>query len=520
MSRQLYVDGVRATRARTGDYPGGFWPYYGYNPNSPANSDAAGILYIPLQNMDGSLAAGWPDPNTWQNVEDIEAVALPQWKMQRVPLKGIIPFPDYHNTHISVQDALQFYEHEFILDDLGAKLDYDLSRTGLIQLEDTAWRNANLYLNPEKTATNLWSFFRVAFFENAYAFLDEPGEWYLDQKADTLYYIPLDGQDMRRVQVEMPQLEQLLTVQGRQDAPVKNIRFQNLNFAYATWLEPSGEQGYISDQSGNRVTGTSGDYNTIGHVQSVVETPGNIELEYVDGVVFQGNIFEHLGAVALHFGTGTQNALIEDNLFEDISASAIWLGGVQQDDYAPDAVQLTANNTIRNNLIRHIGQEYYDVAGIYVGFSRNTHIDHNTIMYTPWSAIAMGWGWGLLDPGINLGLATATPNMWGVHTEFTPNRHNKVTHNRTYATLQQLWDGGGIYTTGYQGTSMDDALLIEGNVFSDKNPERGGNTVYSDGMSRFIKVRNNVMYNNPQAKAFFGTDIGENDPFYTQYAIY
>jgi len=520
-SRQFYVDGARATRARTKEYPGGFWPYFDYNATSPNDSDKLGILYIPLQYMNGSLDPNWPDPNTWTNIQDIETVSLPQWKMQRVPLKSIIKYPDYNNTNISPLEKLEFYIHEVVTDvsDDGY-LNYDLSKTGLIELQDPAWTNANVYLNKDMNATTIWSFYRVAYFENAYQFLDEEGEWYLDRSQDTIYYKPLADQNMSLVSAELPSLEKLITVKGSEAKAVKNIKFENLKFAYATWLTPSTSIGYISDQSGNLVTDTSYNYNSIGHVRYVEETPGNIELEFTDGIVFSGNIFEHMGAVALHFGTGSQNSSITSNLFEDISSSAIWLGGVQKEDYAPSSSQITKNNTVSNNLLRHIGQEYVDVAGIYVGFSTQTTIDHNTIMYTPWSAIAMGWGWGLLDPGVNLGLSTATPNMWGVHTEYTPNSYNKITNNRTYETLQQVWDGGGVYTTGYQGTSMEDALLIEGNVFSDKNPNRGGNTVYSDGMSRYIKVKNNVMYNNPQAKAFFGDDVGLNDPFYIQFFIY
>ncbi|MFP4486076.1 MAG: hypothetical protein ACLFOC_03895 [Campylobacterales bacterium] len=520
-SRQFYVDGVRATRARTIDYPGGFWPHFDYNATSPKNSDKVGILYIPLEYMNGSLDPNWPDPTTWSNVQDIEAVSLPQWKMQRVPLKSITKYPDYNNTEISELDKLLFYIYEVAEDVTNdGHLNYDLSKTGLIELQDPAWTNANVYLNKDKNATAIWGFYRLSYFENAYQFLDKEGEWYLDKAKDTIYYKPLANQNISNAKAELPYLEKLITVKGSENKAVKNIKFENLKFAYATWLAPSTSKGYISDQSGNLVTGSSYDYNSIGHVRYVEETPGNIELEFVDGVVFSGNMFEHMGAVALHFGTGTQNSKITSNLFEDISSSAIWLGGVQKEDYSPNSSQITKNNTISNNLIRHIGQEYVDVAGIYVGFSTHTTIDHNTLMYTPWSAIAMGWGWGLLDPGINLGLVTATPNMWGVHTEYTPNSYNKITNNRTYKTLQQVWDGGGVYTTGYQGSSMEDALLIEGNVFSDKNPNRGGNTVYSDGMSRYIKVKNNVMYNNPIAHVFFGDDVGLNNPFYIQLALY
>lgn len=521
-SRQLYVNGARAVRAKTEEYPGGFFPYYDVNIDDPSKSDPMGILFIPLQNMDGSLDTTWPDPSKWTNITDIEAVSLPQWKMQRVPLKSKTDFPNYDNKIVTGLEELLFYIYEITLDLSDDHLNYDLSKTGLIELQEPAWKNANLYLNPPDTsqAMKIWSFFRVAFFENALEFLDEPGEWYLEKSRNTVYYIPKDGENMQEAEVEMPSLTKLMDIKGSEKNPVKNLRFENLTFSCATWLEPSGNMGYIADQSGNRVADTQYDYNIIGHVEKVEETPGNIHLEYVNNIIFEGNIFEHLGAVALHFGTGTQNCLIRDNLFEDISSSAIWLGGVQVEDYQPNENQITINNTIVNNLIRYTGQEYYDSAAIYVGFTKNTHIDHNTIMHVPWSGIAMGWGWGLLDPGVNLGLSGATAGMWGTHAKFTPNSYNRITNNRTYATLEKLWDAGGVYTTGYQGTSMEDALLIEGNVFFDKYPPGGGNTIYTDGMSRYVKVKNNVLYNNPQGKAFFGKDVALNDPFYIQYAIF
>ena len=521
-SRQLYIDGERATRARTIDYPGGFMPYFDYNKDNPDSSDPVGILFIPLQNLNGTLDDSWPDPGQWKkNIENIEAVSLPQWKMQRVPLKAVTPFPDFANNYTSPLENLLFYMHEIDIDiSEHAYLHYDLSKCGLIELQNPAWKNANIYLNKNGTETNMWSFFRVAFFENHYQFLDQPGEWYLDEGLGLIYYIPVNGEDINQENAELPVLERLISVQGSADRPVRNLSFENLTFSYATWLAPSSAAGYIADQSGNMVTGTEYDYNVIGHAKKVEETPGNIHLEYVDNINFKGNIFEHLGAVALHFGTGTRNCIVEDNLFEDISSSAIWLGGVQQEDYQPGSGQLTANNTIVNNLIRYTGQEYYDSAAIYAGFTQNTRIEHNTIMHAPWSAIALGWGWGLLDPGINLGLAGATPGIWGINHDFTPNRNNKIINNHTYATLEKLWDAGAVYTTGYQGTSEDDALLIEGNVFASKKPSGGGNTIYNDGMSRYVIAKNNVMYHNPQGKVSFGDDVKSNDPFYIQYAIY
>ena len=50
--------------------------------------------------------------------------------------------------------------------------------------------------------------------ENDYTLLDQAGEWYQDTTAGVLYYIPTSGQDLTKVDVELPQL-QLLLVGGR-----------------------------------------------------------------------------------------------------------------------------------------------------------------------------------------------------------------------------------------------------------------------------------------------------------------
>ncbi len=47
--------------------------------------------------------------------------------------------------------------------------------------------------------------------ENAYELLDQPGEWYLDRPARTVYYIPRGGEDLATADVEAPVLETLLS---------------------------------------------------------------------------------------------------------------------------------------------------------------------------------------------------------------------------------------------------------------------------------------------------------------------
>jgi len=474
-SRQLYVNGRRAVRARTTLYPAGFLPSW----------TNGGIEFIPT-----SLnPTAWQDPSTWTNPQDIEAVALTQWKMMRVPIDSIRP--------------------------------YNAPSNGLIILQEPAWTNANVYWDQTTMLPGKWSFWQVAWFENAYEFLTQPGQWYLDRKKGWLYYIPLPGEDLKKADVELPLLETLIEGKGSLEQPIHNIRFEGLTFSYATWLLPSSKNGYISDQSGQLLVGHDHKPNFIGHDQHVVPTPGNLSFRFAHSIVFYGNIFEHLGAVGLEFGTGSKNNTIDSNLFTDISSAALTLGAVTIKDAHPSKQgYVVEDNLVTNNLIRDVANEYVDAAGIFVGFTSKTTISHNTIVDVPWSGIAVGWGWGLLDVGSFPGLPNASVGEWGTFKKPTPNRESAILYNEISDFINILWDGGAIYTSGQQGPSLSKGLLIKGNVAFGKRPSGGGNTIYTDGGSRYIKVEQNASYDNPIGITFVGSPPQIGDPFFFQYPLY
>lgn len=481
-SRQLYVNGRRATRARTEPYPAGFRPLFLEILGVPF---PGGIEFIPTE----LNPERWRNPAAWSNPRDIEAVIVTQWKMMRVPLDSVTPYPDFQDP---IDPALE---------------------TGLLLMQEPGWTNANIYLDSVTLQPGIWSFWQVTRFENAYEFLDEPGEWYLDRAAGWLYYIPLPGEDMETAEVELPVLETLVEGRGELASPVSRIRFEGLTFACATWLGPSAGDGYVSDQSGFRLMGGGHAFNVIGHDKDVVRTPGNVRFRFARKIAFAGCIFEHLGAVALDFDTGSQDNTIEGNLFEDVSSAAIQLGGISEADHHPEhQEQVTRDNVIAGNLIRETGRDYVDAAGIFVGFSKNTTLRHNTLTDVPWSGIAVGWGWGLLDPGGFPGVPNAQRGQWGVYETPTPNSGNKIQKNRIDRFLGVLWDGGAVYTTGFQGTSLDAPLLVEGNVASRKRPAAGGNVFYTDGGSRFVRLHENVSLDNPVGAMDLGPPPRPGDP--------
>jgi hypothetical protein len=436
VTRQLYVSGWRAVRARGRSYPRGFV------------RTASGFL-APDYSMD-----------SWRNPSHIEAVTLVQWKMMRCPVASI--------------------------------------RGRAIVMQQPCWRNVNVF--PYE-----WSFQTLAWLENAYELLNTPGEWYLDTAAGRLYYIPRAGERLAGADVELPVIQQLIDVRGTLRRPVTHVRFQGLTFAYGTWLPPSGPNGYAADQSGFHLVGYGHQRNVIGHDPNTVRTPGNVRLAYARDIEFKHDNFLHLGGVGLDFNTGSQHDAIIGNRFNDISSAAIQLGGVSAVDHHPTRPgQVTLDNVISNNLVTNVAREYNDAAGIYVGFTTRSLVEHNDISAVPWSGIAIGWGWGLLDPSGFLGLPGAVKGQWGTYRTPTTSRGNRISDNHIQGFLNILWDGGAIYTLGQQGTSARDGELIVGNVASDKRRLAGGNTFYTDGGSRYVTLKQNVSLNNNPGVTDFG----------------
>ena len=73
--------------------------------------------------------------------------------------------------------------------------------------------------------------------ENAPACLDAPGEWHLDRQTGIVRYIPLPGEDLHKATVIVPVTPSLLQFKGGPEhgAYVKHLHFKGIRFAYADW---------------------------------------------------------------------------------------------------------------------------------------------------------------------------------------------------------------------------------------------------------------------------------------------
>jgi hypothetical protein len=314
--------------------------------------------------------------------------------------------------------------------------------------------------------------------ENAYALLDTPGEWYLDDNTSKFYYLPLAGQVLASLDVEAPVLEALVTGDGTATAPLHDVEFHGLQFSYATWMGASGPNGFSEQYANYLVWGSNGivDAKDEG---TWYQLPANVSFTYAQNLRFTHNAFVHLGSAGLALGNGAQSCLVEGNILTDISGNAIELGNLTMRN-ATGANQ-TLGNTIRNNHIFDVPVEYHGGVGIMVGYSATTSIVHNQIDHTPYSAISIGWG-GWPDALMMPPLANYSHN-------------NDISNNLIFLAMQVMGDGGAIYTTGQTSASQsfDTGETITGNVIHDMMNMYWA--IYDDAGSDWVTITGNALWN-------------------------
>ncbi|HEY4381868.1 MAG TPA: hypothetical protein VGN01_16080 [Acidobacteriaceae bacterium] len=325
-----------------------------------------------------------------------------------------------------------------------------------------------------------------SFIENAYELLGTPGEFYFDRATRTLFYTPRKGEDLRRADVEVPVQESILTLSGTEAAPVHDVTITGITFAYAGWQEPNTGEGFSEIQANYRVTGPSGadkqglctlvPGGTCPYAAWTPE-PGNVSARFSDAIHFQGDTFIHLGAAGLSISGGAHRNVVEGCVFTDISGNGLELAGV--DTPAASDSAFAIGNRIENNLFRNVGAEFHGGIPIVVGYARFTHIAHNQIDHVPYAAISIGWG-GWPDKIALPGVANRSTG-------------NMIEKNRISRFMIDLSDGGGIYTQGRTGETINDGERVEGNVIDDQFSS--GHAIYTDNGSAMITVRNNVMFN-------------------------
>lgn len=134
-----------------------------------------------------------------------------------------------------------------------------------------------------------------AFLENIKELLGDaihghPGDYYLDALHGMVYYVPHMGDTMASVVGELPAVEQLVV-----GTNVTSLSHHNLEFAYSTWLGPSGKYGFVDVQAGFTLRCEVGDPCSQGSGEGGPrehhETPAALQFRHAKNVTFSNCSF-------------------------------------------------------------------------------------------------------------------------------------------------------------------------------------------------------------------------------------
>jgi hypothetical protein len=418
-SRQLFVNGFRALRARS----------------------VAGLDAVERVKTGYTLPSTSPI-GTWKNPADLEFVYRHIWTNPRAGVASIAP-----------RDGKLFVE----MDQPG----FDNGRNKGMTSIDKPW-----------------------YVENAYELLDEPREWYLDRtgvvagKPYTLFYKPADWENLRRAEVVIPALEQLITVEGASiDRPASGLAFEGLTFRYTTWLRPS--SGYGLPDAQNNVMREN--FAQLGKphadFESIIDGAA-LRLRYARNIEISRCRFIGLGGMGVSFATaGAQDNVITGNSFYDIAATGLQIGeylGWERPEHENAAFPLdprlrATGNKITNNFMNRCAVEYRSGTAIGITFPRDTVIANNEIYNAPYIGIHLGWGW----------IRIPKSAMGG----------NVITANKVQNTMVELADGACIYTLGPSDPDHTPTVVRENYV----RQTRWGHGLYFDERSSRYQVSDNLV---------------------------
>ena len=375
------------------------------------------------------------------------------------------------------------------------KVNWTQPRCGVAQIIDKGNGTVNLIMDQPgwsgvgrdgKSVTNKGMTSATAagpvWYENALELLDESGEWYLDthssEEYNILYYMPRPWEDMATAKVTMPTLDNSTDIEGADGALVEisgtfsdeahnqvanqvmNIHFAGITFADTTWMRPSTSNG-DSDAQNN-------------HIREEVDNlpPAAVLVQAASAIWFADCTFTRLGINGLQMIDGVQNSLVIGNHFFDISGNAINIG--EPDTGAANAhaqgLNVMKNNDILNNFIHNTGVDYGSSAAISVGFAADMDMNHNEIFDIPYSGWHIGYGW-------NNSFPNNTKNMI-------------LEYNFVHDLMGEgIYDGGAFYING--NTSGESYNYIRRNYI--RNQMNAYAALYSDQGTSYFNFIENVI---------------------------
>lgn len=331
----------------------------------------------------------------------------------------------------------------------------------------TRWTDSHIPLAKINPAKRLLHFRKTSvlklapgdlyYLENSLAWLDNPGEWYLDRQLGKIYYLPLPEEEIDNIQAVAPLLDTLMILKGDAGAnkPVKHLKFKNLTFSHSDWHLPLFLSGYN---------------------QNAWQVPAAIRATATNYCIWNQCTFSHLGNHALGLGEDCQHNRITYSSFSDLGGSGIKIGHKHPHLSVFNSSRGTHHNLIVNNHIYNGGKFFHSAPAIAVVKSHDNFIARNHIHDYYYTGITLMGNWGF----------QATPAYGNVV------QHNHIHHIGKLSSGDGaiLSDMGGVYVLGYQKGTR-----IQHNRIHDIAAVRyGGWGIYLDEGSSYVLVENNLVY--------------------------
>jgi hypothetical protein len=297
--------------------------------------------------------------------------------------------------------------------------------------------------------------------------LDEPGEWYLDQTAGRLYYMPQPGTNPNTLSFVAPLLNRIIYAKGDVNAGthVEYVNFEGIEFQHTTF--------------------------TLGQIEARVDTDAAILFENTCDSSVKNCRFENIGGYALWLHLDSNRNSFDHNTVLNSGGGGVLLTGSRfsyMDDtkvYTPgEAAAKVAPilNQITYNTVEHCGKIRYYGGGV--------HLDSRpfSMSMAPGNYIAHNHFNDLSRNGI-----FAFRNQGG----------NVVEYNHIHNAMQTTIDGGCIHFATMNHLNAPNFILnnwlydIWGyEQMPDGNPVRKlANGVFLDWDTSNTTVKDNWIYN-------------------------
>ena len=293
---------------------------------------------------------------------------------------------------------------------------------------------------------------------NAYAFVDEPGEYYFDKTEHKVYYYPYDWEDMSTSVGEAPMVDELLVIAGNSTTDrVHDLEFSGITFAHTDYnlTDVAGSHGKTTCQAAQTYNAFA-DSNWHKYIYEMVDTlPAAINVTSCDNITFTRNVVKHTGADGISMTNDVVNSTITGNYVTDITSSGITIGHPQHVYIGDKATRprekfdvgvegLCKNSLVADNLLYDISvvHGFGGCAAITVYFGDGIQLLRNQVEKTAYNGIHLGWAWCEFPD------STSCKNI-------------TINNNRVINCLNRLHDSGGIYTIGQMpGTVINENYVI------------------------------------------------------------